>query len=453
MIAMKLTAFDIADRLGLRRPLRNTVIRRIVTDSRQVEENTLFAALVGEKSDGHDFIAELDKKFNNILFLCSRKTGAQHDELVCDDVLRALGDIAALHLSTMPAKRVAVTGSVGKTTTKEMICHALSGRYTVQKSLANRNNELGMPLTAFTVGSEHQAAIFEMGMRGRGQIDYLARRVKPHIGVITNIGVSHIELLGSRENICAAKMELAAHIAPDGVLILNGDEPLLREAAQGVSCKVRWFGLEQAADYFADNIILGESSVRFTLRYQGKALELVLPEGGKHIVYDALAAFAAASEMGVPPEMIAELFAGYQSGGLRQHIYREDDLIIFDDTYNAAPESMEAALRVMAAYPNRKIAVLADMLELGDYSAEAHSKVGKLCAECADKLICYGHYAPLMTKAFGREADAAAFANRDEALSALCATAAAGDMILFKGSHSMACDQLLKEFLKRWKNK
>ena len=218
-------------------------------------------AIAGERVDGHDFIPTLDTKFQNVMFLCSKKTGAKHDELVCDDVLRALADVASLHLQSMPAKRVAVTGSVGKTTTKEMIACALSGKYSVQKSLANRNNELGMPLTAFTVDESHGAAIFEMGMRGKGQIDYLARRVRPKVGVITNIGVSHIELLGSRENICAAKMELANYIARDGVLSLNGDEPLLREAAKNVPAKVRFFSIDTAGDYRAENIIREEQKI------------------------------------------------------------------------------------------------------------------------------------------------------------------------------------------------
>ncbi len=438
--------------MGLRRPVRNMIIRRVVTDSRQVEENTLFAALTGERVDGHDFIPRLDQKFENVMFLTGRNTGATHPELVCDDVLRALADIAELHLQTMPARRVAVTGSVGKTTTKEMIACVLAGQYKVQKSLANRNNELGMPLTAFTVDEEHGAAIFEMGMRGSGQIRYLARRVRPEVGVITNIGVSHIELLGSRENICKAKMELAEYITGGGVLLLNGDEPLLRQAAKDCPAKVLFFGMETEADYRAVNLTIGTDSIRYTLQTKEGEYPVFLPVGGKHMIYNSLAAFAVGRALEIPPEIILRQLAGYEDGGLRQNIYREGELIIFDDTYNAAPESMQASLGVMGAYPNRKVAVLADMLELGDYSEEAHRKVGQACADTGtDLLICYGNFAPTMASAFAGESYA--FGDRAAALEQLCRSARAGDIILFKGSHSMQCELLLQEFLKRWKSK
>lgn len=450
---MKLTAFDIADRLGLHRPGRNMMIRRVVTDSREVGENTLFAALVGEHNDGHNYIAQLDGKYKNVLFLCSRRMGARN-ELVCSDVLQALADIARMHLEQLPAKRVAVTGSVGKTTTKEMIDCALRGKYHVQKSLANRNNELGMPLTAFSVEDHHEVAVFEMGMRGKGQIDYLARRVKPHVGVITNIGVSHIELLGSRENICTAKMELGNHIAPGGVLLLNGDEPLLREAAKHVGATVRWFGIEEEADYRAKDISMTENALSYILCCKGEEYSVQIPGSGKHMVYDSLAAFAVAMELEVPAQVICRQLAAYEDGGLRQHIYKEADLILFDDTYNASPESMEAALGVMSAYPNRKIAVLADMLELGNFAEEAHRKVGAACKQTGtDLLITYGDFAKTMAEGFGDEERCFALADRQSALECLLSRVRAGDIILFKGSHAMQCDELLKEFLKRWNNK
>lgn len=451
---MKLHAFDIADRLGLHRPRRNTLIKKIVTDSRQVEENTLFAALTGERADGHDYIAGLDKEFKNIMFLTSRKTGAKHDELVCRDVLVALADIAAMYLDTLPARRVAVTGSVGKTTTKEMMSCTLGGMYNVQKSLANRNNELGMPLTAYSVEKEHDVAIFEMGMRGMGQIDYLARRVRPEVGVITNIGVSHIELLGSRENICKAKMELANYIAADGKLILNGDEPLLREAAENVNCKVIWFGLDEQADYFADHIVIDAAGTKYELHHNGAVYSIVLPDSGKHLVYDSLAAFAVAMEMGVPAEIICARLALFKDGGLRQNIFSKSGVTVFDDTYNAAPESMQAALSVLSVQSGRKVAVLADMLELGEHSVTAHREVGQHCKKNGvDVLLAFGQYANEIAAGSEMKDNVYTFANREKALAKLLEITKEGDIILFKGSHSMQCDVLLKEFLERWKSK
>ena len=451
---MKLSAFDVADRLGLRRPARNMIIRRVVTDSRQVEENTLFVAIVGQRIDGHDFIATLDNQYENIMFLTTREVKARHDVLVCDDALQALADIAQLHLDTQRAHRVAVTGSVGKTTTKEMIACALSGKYCVQKSLANRNNELGMPLTAFTVDEQHDVAVFEMGMRGKGQIKYLARRVRPEVGVITNIGVSHIELLGNRENICAAKMELGDYIAVGGVLLLNGDEPLLRKAAETTAAQVMFFAIHSEADYRARDVVLRENAVEYTLVKGEERFAVSVPAGGEHMVYNSLAAFAVADRLGVPAETILAALARYEDGGLRQNIYAADTLTIFDDTYNAAPESMQASLGVMSAYPHRKIAVLADMLELGDYSREAHRKVGRACRETGtDILISYGEFAGEMTDAYARPETSYAVATREQALETLLGVVKDGDMILFKGSHSMQCDLLLQEFLKRWKSK
>lgn len=451
---MKLYAYEIADRLGLHRPIGDFAIERIVTDSRQAGENTLFAAIVGERSDGHDYIPELARKYKNIAFLVTRDIKCGKPTIVCGDILTALANIAELYLDKLSIRKCAVTGSVGKTSTKEMIACALSAQYKTQKSLANRNNELGMPLTAFSIEPEHEACVFEMGMRGFGQISYLARRVKPNVGVITNIGSSHIELLGSRENICKAKMELADCIAPGGVLLLNGDEPLLRAAAEEARVTTKFFGMERAADYFADTLVTETDRVSFKLHHEGKTYDVTVGEAGRHTAVNALTAIATATEMGVAIEKAIAQMAAFHDGGLRQHIYDENGITYFDDTYNASPESMNAALGVMSAYPNRKIAVLADMLELGEHSIEAHRLVGRYCTEHGvDKLIAYGTYAPQMAEGFDAPTKTVVCADRAEALAALAKVARQGDIILFKGSHAMQCDVLLQEFKKGWNTK
>ena len=446
---MKLSAFEIADALHAVRPCVNTEICEITTDSRTVGEHTLFAALAGERFDGHDFIPSLDDQFQQIVFLTDRPIQTKNAVIVCEDVLQALADIAALHLQQLSLLKVAVTGSVGKTTTKEMIASVLSAHFAVQKSLANRNNELGMPLTAFSVTEQHTAAVFEMGMRGRGQIDFLARRVRPDIGVITNIGTSHMELLGSRENICKAKMELADCLSEKGVLLLNGDEPLLRSAAKDCSCQVRFFGLDAACDYRAENIENTRFGTRFTLWYREKSISVFLPVTGEHNVYNALAAFAVAYEAGMDPAQIVSKLSSYHDGGLRQSIYEEGGLLFFDDSYNASPESMRAALSVMRLYPNRKVAVLSDMLELGEASETAHREVGSFARRSGvDELICFGTLSAQTAQGFG--AGAHFFDNRAAALEYLLKNVHKDDMILFKGSHAMACDKLLHDFKKRW---
>lgn len=451
---MKLDLLKIADTLGLAKPAKPFTVTRVTTDSRQVEEGSLFAALKGEKFDGHDFIQNLDASFDNVAFLVERKLeGIRGEQLVCQNVLEALADIAALHIETLSALRLAVTGSVGKTTTKEMLAVALSAKYNTQKSIGNRNNELGMPLTAFSADESHEAIIFEMGMRGRGQIDYLARRVRPQIGLITNIGTSHIEILGSRENICAAKMELCDHITEDGVLIINGDEPLLQEAAKGKKCKIRTFGIDTPCDYLAKNITYFEDKTSFTIQTDTGDFSLEIPAAGRHIVYDALAAFAAAAEAGVPMEDICKKLCLYHDGGLRQNIYTENGITFFDDTYNASPESMAAALSVLSRFPGRKVAVLADMLELGDYSEAGHRQVGEACrTNGVNKLICYGEKAKHIVDA-AHLSDSVWVATKEEALRCLIKDAKKEDVILFKGSNAMQTGFVLTEFKKRWAQK
>ncbi len=451
---MKLSLLEIALALGLAKPERSFTVTQVSTDSRNIGEGGLFAALKGEKFDGHDFVERIDQSFDDVAFLVERKIeGVRGEQLVCDNVLEALADIAALHVGTLPAKRLAVTGSVGKTTTKEMLAVALSAKYKTQKSIGNRNNELGMPLTAFSADESHEAIIFEMGMRGRGQIDYLARRVCPQIGVITNIGTSHIELLGSRENICAAKMELADHIAENGVLVINGDEPLLLKAAKEKKINFSTFGIENPCDFFAKDITYFEDRTRFTVQTDEGDFVLEIPAAGRHIVYDALAAFAAAAKAGVPMPQICQKLSLYHDGGLRQNIYTENGITFFDDTYNASPESMMAALSVLARFPTRKVAVLADMLELGTHSEKAHRSVGEACQKNGvDLLICYGTDAKYIAEQ-AQIKNSACFANREEALEHLVKCAKKEDVILFKGSNAMQTGSLLTEFKKRWAQK
>ncbi len=445
---MRLNVFDIADALGLKRPAENTGIRNIVTDSREAGENTLFAALTGERADGHDFIPALDEKIDSIAFLASRPMNTRHACLVCGDVLEALGDIAALHLSKLRAKKIAITGSVGKTTTKEMVSYVLEGAFRTQKTLANRNNELGMPLTAFSVTEEHDMAVFEMGMRGFGQIEYLASRVRPDIGVVTNIGTVHMELLGSRENICKAKMELADHIAPGGVMILNGDEPLLRGYARDHGIRPLYFGIDTPADFAAAEIRMDQTGTHYTLSCDGRDFPVYLPVAGRHNVYNSLAAFAVAYTVGEDPDIILARLASFSDGGLRQNIYFENGILYFDDTYNASPEAVRASLDLMKQYPNRKIAVLADMLELGGQAPDLHFGIGEYCrAAGVDEIICYGPLSENTARGFGGGRWSP---DQKGALRALTEVARENDMILFKGSHAMACDKLLSDFKKRW---
>ncbi|MBR6793140.1 MAG: UDP-N-acetylmuramoyl-tripeptide--D-alanyl-D-alanine ligase, partial [Clostridia bacterium] len=381
-----LTVFKIAEALRQPRPARDFPIKKVVTDSRQVEEGCLFAAIEGERVDGHRFIPTLDDSFENIAFLGSKRpeNSTKNPCFTVEDVYFALGLLAKAHLQELSAKIIGVTGSVGKTTTKNFILSALSPAMQVSGTLGNMNNELGVPLTGLAVSEEDRAAVIEMGMRGLGQIDYLTQFITPDLAVITNIGVAHLELLKSRENIAKAKLELVDALPVDGRALLNGDEPLLYGARADRNCV--YFGFSAHNDYRAEKA----EGNRFTLCYPDGSMEITLQVEGEHQIMNALAAFGVGHLLGVDPQLLKAGIEAFTGDGRRQFTEVVGGVTVIDDTYNAAPDSMAAALKVLASKPARRIAVLGDMLELGDCSQAEHYKIGRIAAENADLVFAYG---------------------------------------------------------------
>jgi UDP-N-acetylmuramoyl-tripeptide--D-alanyl-D-alanine ligase len=377
----------------------------ICTDSREAGEYSLFLALRGEKVDGHSYI--LNALGNGCTcVLCEylpeslKNRGLCFSALIVPDVIKALGAIAMVYGRHTAQKKVAVTGSVGKTTTKEMIASVLAEQYRVHKTEGNHNSTLGMPLSLLAADKSTQVSVLEMGMSGLGEIDFMSRVAEPDIAVITNIGSSHLEMLGSRENICSAKMEIVHGMHPGGKLILNGDEPLLC-LMKGSSYEPIYVSVtSREADYRAMNIRYTSHGMLFDMIYGRRvATNVEIPVLGDHHVYNALFAWAVGVEMGVSEDAIRRGLKHFHNTGMRQRVIEWEGVTILEDCYNASPESMRAALRVLDAMisqvgSGRKIALLGDMKDLGPDSADMHRAVGAMAADTdLDLLITYGDLA------------------------------------------------------------
>lgn len=364
---------------------RDLSFNTVCTDSRETEKGSLFVALGGERVDGHNYIGAALERGGECV-LCERIPDTLNDRryvaLVVNDTLRAVGELAKAYDRRMHHKKVAITGSVGKTTTKEFVAAVLSEHLRLHKTEGNYNSTLGMPLSLLTMTNETQVSVLEMGMSNFGEIEYLSRIAEPDIAVITNIGSSHMEYLGSRENICKAKLEIVKGLKSDGLIFLNGDEPLLRnrEELDGKNC--RYIGFSEACDIRAINIKEGLEKTVFDIVYDGKTVEGVsIPILGEHYVYAALFAYAIGINMGLDEDVIARGLNNFRSVGMRQTVFNIGDITIIQDCYNASPESMKASIGVLHNLVRqrgygRMTALLGDMYELGVCSDAAHESVG-----------------------------------------------------------------------------
>ena len=364
---------------------RDLPFNTVCTDSRETERGSLFVALDGERVDGHNYIGAALERGGECV-LCERIPDTLNDRryvaLVVNDTLRAVGELAKAYDRRMHHKKVAITGSVGKTTTKEFVAAVLSEHLRLHKTEGNYNSTLGMPLSLLTMTNETQVSVLEMGMSNFGEIEYLSRIAEPDIAIITNIGSSHMEYLGSRENICKAKLEIVKGLKSDGLIFLNGDEPLLRnrDELEGRNC--RYVGFSEACDIRAINIKEGLEKTVFDITYDGKTVESVsIPILGKHYVYAALFAYAIGIKMGLDEDVIARGLNNFRSVGMRQTVFNIGDITIIQDCYNASPESMKASIGVLHNLVRqrgygRMTALLGDMYELGVCSDAAHESVG-----------------------------------------------------------------------------
>ena len=427
-------------------------IRAVVTDSRKVEPGCVFVCFPGEHVDGHDYAAGAYRSGAEYIVANHPVVPADRTVIVPDSG-RAMIRMASNYRMLFNPRMIGVTGSVGKTTTKEFCYAVLSAFGKTLKTEGNQNNDIGVPNTLFRLTDDTEYAVVEMGMDHAGEIERLTRCARPSAGIITMIGVSHLENLGTRENILKAKLEICTGL-PDGApLALNADNDLLPTASIPSRLRPVWFGIDAAnADVRAVDVVTGANGTTFKIiDAQYGTFDAAIPTAGIHTVYDALAAYAAATRLGLDAARCAAALATYRTTGMRQHIVEKGGITFIEDCYNASPDSMKAALSVLKALPNaRKIALLGDMLELGDASEEGHRHTGEWVADAGvDALIAYGPRSAAMAEAAKARGVAAVHCQTaEEVLQYVRQFVRPGDAVLVKASHSMGLEQLLQEYYK-----
>jgi len=423
----------------------------VSTDTRTIKPGDLFFALIGENSNGHEYVTlAVEKGASAVVVSCDVEVNGT--VIKVPDTLTALGDLAAWYRRQLNLRAVGITGSVGKTSTKEMIAAVLSRKFNVLKNCGNYNNEIGVPLTVFQLGPEHDILVQEMAMRLPGEIAELAEIVRPDIGVITNIGISHIERLGSRDAIAAAKAELLDALPMEGIAVLNADEPYFEFLSGKVSCNVTSYGLTNG-DVRAENIQLdADGRPRFTVVVgeAGGRFDVALPVIGMHNVSNALAAVAVGLCFGISTEEIAAALGAVESTDKRANIIESKGKYkIIDDSYNASPDSMIGALKTLAVMDGvRKLAILGDMKELGDYAESAHKEVGKAAAKSGlYMIVTVGELALNIAegaKSAGFQGEIRNYYTTEEAATAVKDFVQPGDIVLVKASRAMATEKIVE---------
>jgi UDP-N-acetylmuramoyl-tripeptide--D-alanyl-D-alanine ligase len=465
-----LTLADAIEALTNYRPLATTVITEAVIDSRQVIPGSLFVAIPGEKTDGHDYIGEAFRRGASFA-LIQRAVNASFRTLdlrsvssadtflrenlvppLClrvENTVAALQQIARYWRRKLDIRVIGITGSVGKSTTKEMIAEVLSTRYRTLKSPGNLNNEIGLPLTILRLSTGHQRAVLEMGFFVPGEISFLCDIALPQVGVVTNIGTVHAERAGSQEAIARGKSELVQALppSPEGVAILNFDDPWVRKMEEKTKARIFFYGLSPEATLWADNVVgLGLDGIRFRLHYRGETLHVKIPLIGRHSVHTALRAAAVGLAEGMNWQEILEgLSQGHTQLRLAA-VRSQTGALLLDDTYNASPESMLAALNLLDELDGRKVAVLGDMLELGPYERSGHELVGLRAAQVVSLLLTLGQRAHMIAEAARRagmkRSSILEFDEFDPLVDWLRSNLTSNDTVLIKGSHGLRMDRI-----------
>lgn len=429
----------------------NLIIKGISIDSRNIEEGCLFIPLIGKHLNGHQFIKNAFQ--NGAIASLTQEDLCLHELdgviIKVSNTKDALQKLAKEYRRMFNIPCIAVTGSTGKTTTKDMIACILSRRFKVLKNKGNYNNEIGLPLTVLDLDNDIELMVLEMGMSGYGEIDKLADIVRPDVSIITNIGVSHIEKLGSREGILKAKMEITNYFGKKNILILNADDQLLYKLKDSFSFEVLYFSLKGKGDLNVYDIVKYEKGMGFKVKYKEKNFGVYLPALGIHNVYNAAAAITASLIFGIDEQAIIEGLKNFELEKMRMNIINFGDCILVNDAYNASPDSMKAALDVIIDIKaDRHIAVLGNMLELGEWSERAHREIGEyISAKGIDILITVGEYAKFIAdeaiKNGFKKTNVYVCSNNNEAHDILKMIIRKGDLILFKGSRGMKLEEII----------
>lgn len=409
----------------------------ITTDSRNVIAGAMFGAIAGERVDGHDYLASAMEK-GAVCALVEHAVDHPLPQLVVPSTETALQKLAGYYRSQFDIPVIGVTGSVGKTTAKEMIASVLSQRFNTLKTEKNFNNELGVPFTLFRLAPEHEAAVVEMGISGFGEMTRLTNMVKPDIAVFTLIGDAHLEFLKSREGVLKAKGEIIAGIPQDGLVVANGDDALLR--AHDFGRETLLFGFGENCALRAANVQSDGDATRCDLLWQGRSIPVRIPAYGRHMVYAALMGAAVGLHLGLSDEQIIAGIEGYETVGHRGRVLKTDRFTIIDDCYNSNPTSAASAVRSMLDLTGRPVAILGDMLELGENSEALHRELGAFAAENGVQVIACGELAKTVAEGAGETAHW--FADTAALREALPELVADGDVILVKASRRMKFEDI-----------
>ncbi|MCI9378745.1 MAG: UDP-N-acetylmuramoyl-tripeptide--D-alanyl-D-alanine ligase [Eubacterium sp.] len=437
----------------------NTAITSVAIDSRKIQAGGLFIPIRGERADGHDFIPSV-MQGGALACLSEHKLDGQANRyILVESTQSALRDIAAFYRRALDIKVVGITGSVGKTSTKEMIASVLKQKFRVHKTEGNFNNEIGLPLTVFGITAEHEIAVLEMGISDFGEMHRLAEIAAPDICVITNIGLCHLENLGSRDGILKAKTEVFSHLNGEGIVVLNGDDDKLRTVQQVNGKPPIFYTLKEPhhgrAGVYADGIKpLGMEGVQMTLHISGSSQEVAIPLPGEHNIYNALAAACVGAACGMEIDQICRGISSVRTISGRSNFIQMGCITVIDDCYNANPVSMQASIDVLSSASGRKIAILGDMGELGEDERRLHKETGRYVAQKGiDLLFCTGDLSLEMAQgareAKGCQTIVSHFPDKRGLLDAAFKEIKPKDTVLVKASHFMNFPEIveaLKEF-------
>lgn len=426
-------------------------INGVCIDTRKITKGCLFICIKGERFDAHQFAREALEK-GAAAVMIHRNIEVDGNYVMVEDTSKALLALGGYYRSKFDLRLVGLTGSVGKTTTKEFLYLVLSEKYNTIKTQGNLNNEIGLPQMLFQIDAGTEAAVIEMGMNHFGEIHKLSLAAKPTMALITNIGTSHIENLGSREGILKAKLEILDGLEKGSTVILNGDNDLL-SGVKNDAYNIVFFGVDNG-DFRAENIIQTENETSFEISYYGKKQKIVIPTIGIHNVYNALAAFAVGYFLDIAPDLCAAGLNQYVPEGMRQKCVSRNGVTFIEDCYNASPDSMKAAISTLSNIKgNKKIAVLSDMLELGSYAETAHKEIGRTVAQSnIDYLLTVGemsHFTAAAAAESGMK-NVFHFNSKEELTEKLLEILENGDAVVFKASRGMKLEDVIHSVYDRW---
>lgn len=427
----------------------NSNFNKLCIDTRKIEKDNVYLAIKGANFNGNDFaikaleagasiviVDELNFNLNDI-----KENG---NVIKVKNTREALLNLAKFYREKLGLKVIGVTGSTGKTSTKDLIAALLSAKYRVFKTKGNFNNDIGLPLMILELTSDIDVAVLEMGMSSLGEIELLAKVAKPDIGVITNVGLSHIENLKTQENILKAKMEITTFFGKDNVLIVNAEDELLRNISSDVF-KVKKIGYNHEYDVYASNIILREEETEFLAHAFGEEAVFNLPMAGKHNVLNTMLAIEVSKSLNVSFEDMVRGVENLEATSMRLQVIKKQGLTIINDCYNASPDSMRSSLDVLSAYKNnRKIAILGDMYELGDESEKSHFEVGKYAKDKVDTLIVIGKYIKNFKDGFNND-NIIMYNTKEECIKELENIIKLDDVVLVKASRGVKLEDVVKK--------